>query len=40
MSNESITQETKDKMSKEHKLLNPLLLKEKLDKIHKEMNSY
>jgi len=37
MSNESITQETKDKMSKEHKLLNPLLLKEKLDKIHKEI---
>ncbi len=37
MSNENITQEIKDKVKKEHESLNPLLLKEKLGRIHKEI---
>jgi len=37
MINENITQEIEDEVKKEHENLNPLLLKEKLDKIHKEI---
>ena len=37
MLNENITQIVKEKLKKEHKSLNPLLLKEELDKIHKEI---
>lgn len=37
LSNENIDKKTKDRLKKEHEALNPLLLKEKLDRIHKEI---
>jgi hypothetical protein len=37
ITNEKVTKMVKDRVKKEHKGLNPLLLKEKLDKIHKEI---